>query len=79
MYLPVGDTAPPAAPTTSIHDLVSSDTVSTASMIALTYHGYKRTGSLIWALVYGLAGRWAPVVAVPVAFAQGFGDKKPCP
>jgi len=78
MYLPVGDTAP-AAPTTSLSDVVNSDTVSTASMIALTYHGYKRTGSLTWALIYGLAGRWWPVVAVPVAVAQGFGEKRPCP
>lgn len=78
MYLPVGDTAP-AAPTTSLRDVVNSDTVSTASMVALTYHGYKRTGSLFWALVYGLAGRWVPVVAVPVSLAQGFGERKPCP
>jgi hypothetical protein len=78
MYLnPMGDT-PPAA-TTNLHDFITSDTVSTAATLALTYHGYKRTGSLIWALVYGLAGRWVPVVAVPVAMAQGFGERKPCP
>ena len=50
MYLPpMGDvTVPASSPTTG---LVSSDTVSTVSMVALTYHGYKRTGSLIWALI----------------------------
>jgi hypothetical protein len=80
MYLPpMGDATVPASSPTTFHDLVSSETVSTASMVALTYHGYKRTGSLIWALVYGLAGRWVPVVAVPVAMAQGFGERKPCP
>lgn len=77
MYLPIGDAAP--TPTPSLRDVVNSDTVSTASMIALTYHGYKRTNSLVWALIYGLAGRWWPVVAVPVAVAQGFGEKRPCP
>jgi hypothetical protein len=81
MYLnlnPLGDASPVPA-TTSLHDFVTSDTVSTAATLAMTYHGYKRTGSLIWALVYGLAGRWVPVVAVPVAMAQGFGERKPCP
>ena len=77
MYL--GDTAEPAATTTSLRDVVNSDSVSTGAMLALTYHGYKRTGSLVWALIYGLAGRWVPVVAVPVALAQGYGEKKPCP
>jgi hypothetical protein len=79
MYLnPLGDASPVPA-TTSLHGFVTSDTVSTAATLAMTYHGYKRTGSLIWALVYGLAGRWVPVVAVPVAMAQGFGERKPCP
>jgi hypothetical protein len=58
---------------------LSSDFVKTASSVALVYHGYKRTGSLIWALLYGLAGRMLPTVAVPVALAQGFGTRKPCP
>lgn len=78
MYL--GDTAAPTAPpTTSLRAVVNSEAVSTGAMLALTYHGYRRTGSLVWALVYGLAGRWVPVVAVPVALAQGFGEKRPCP
>lgn len=76
MYL--GDTAVPVASTTSLRDVVNSDSVSTGAMLALTYHGYKRTGSLVWALIYGLAGRWVPVVAVPVALAQGFGERRPC-
>lgn len=46
---------------------------------ALVFHGYRRTGSIVWALLYGVAGRIAPKIAVPVALAQGFGKKKPCP
>ena len=68
-HIPVGDVA----------DVVHSDGVKLAAGIALTYHGYKRTGSLVWALVYGLAGKLLPTVAVPVSLAQGFGQKKPCP
>jgi hypothetical protein len=40
------------------------------------YHGYKRTGSLLWALVYGAAARFSPVVTGAVVAAQGFGHKK---
>ncbi len=72
--------APPAAPPrTTFNDVVHSPSVKTGAAIALTFHGYRRTGSLFWALVYGLAGRTIPVVAVPISLAQGFGAKKPCP
>lgn len=77
MYM-LGDTQPTTTPTFSLPEAVDSQTVKTGAMVALTYHGYRRTGSLFWALVYGLAGRWKPVIAVPVAIAQGFGEKKPC-
>lgn len=40
------------------------------------FHGYKRTGSILWALVYGLAARTAPVVTGGIVAAQGFGKKK---
>lgn len=74
----LGDAA--AAPTaTTLATIANSDSVKTGAAIALTFHGYRRTGSLAWALVYGICGRLAPVVAVPVALAQGFGEKKPCP
>ncbi len=69
-----------AAPATmSLSSAISSPSVKTVSGIALVYHGYKRTGSIFGALIYGLAGRLVPVVAVPVAMAQGFGEKKACP
>jgi hypothetical protein len=79
MYLPTGDAAPTPAPGFNLHDAINSDGVKTASAVALTYHGYKRTGSVLWALFYGAMGKWVPAVAVPVALAQGFGAKKECP
>lgn len=74
----LGDDAAPA-PASSLSDIINSGNVSTAAAVAMTYHGYKRTGSLIWALIYGAAGKWFPLEAVPVAVAQGFGAKKGCP
>ncbi len=55
------------------------DVAKKAAAVALIYHGYKRTNSLVVALLYGIAGRYVPGVAVPVAIAQGFGKKKECP
>jgi len=74
----LGDTAVPAT-TTTLRDAVTSEPVKTAAAIALTYHGYRRTGSIVWALLYGFAGRLVPAAAVPIAVAQGFGEKKTCP
>lgn len=77
-YVAVGDDAAAAAPATpSISDALHSDTVKTVSAVALTYHGYRRAG-VFGAVMYGLAGRFVPLVAVPVAVAQGFGKKKVC-
>lgn len=73
-------TTPPApAPKFSLHDALTSDNMSTAAMVAMAYHGYKRTDSILWALFYALAGREFPLESVPVALAQGFGQKKKCP
>jgi len=74
----LADDTTAATATPSLTDALDSDTVKTASAVALTYHGYRRTGSLIWALLYGAAGRFVPKVAVPVAIAQGFGKKRTC-
>lgn len=79
--IPVGDAPPPPvapSPSPSLQDVITSNGVKTASAIALTYHGYARTGSILWALVYMLAGRTVPAVAVPIAIAQGFGKRKVC-
>lgn len=37
------------------------------------YHGYRRTGSWGWAFGWGVFAGLLPFLAVPVAFAQGFG------
>jgi hypothetical protein len=73
----LGDAAP--AQPLNLRNALTSEPVKTASAIALTFHGYRRTGSIVWALLYGLAGRTVPVAAVPIALAQGFGQRKACP
>ncbi len=73
----MGDDAP--APPRTLSSVANSSSVSTGASMALGYHGYKRTGSIGWALVYAALGKLLPVVAVPVAVAQGFGARKPCP
>jgi len=40
------------------------------------YHGYKRNSSVGWAVVWALLGSIAPVIVIPVAFAQGIGKPK---
>lgn len=86
MYMtPMGDASSPASTATAtpsapdLSDIINSPSVSTGSAMALTYHGYRRTGSIFLALVYGALGYWKPVVMVPIAVAQGYGEKKPCP
>lgn len=52
---------------------------SAVSMLAggaAAYHGYKRTGSIGWAVGWALLGSLVPIVTIPVALAQGFGKKK---
>jgi len=60
----------------TLRDRLTSEPVKTASAVLLTYHGYKRTGSIVWAVVYGLLGRAVPLAAVPIALAQGLGKRK---
>lgn len=40
------------------------------------YHGYKRNDSLGWALGWALLGGIAWPIVIPVAFAQGIGERK---
>lgn len=68
----LGDTTP----ATTVKDVVDDPTVKMAAGVALAYHGYKRTGSVGWALFYGLMGRWFPLEAVPIAAAQGFAQPR---
>lgn len=75
----LGDGEAGATATPTLRGVVTSEPIKTAAAIALTYHGYRRTGSIVWALLYGLAGRVVPAAAVPIALAQGFGTRKACP
>lgn len=43
---------------------------------AAAYHGYKRNGSVKWAIVWGLLGGLAPIITNGIALAQGFGKRK---
>ena len=47
--------------------------LSTASMAACAYHGYRRNNSVGWALWWGLMGSMFPVIAPTIALAEGFG------
>lgn len=72
------------APATTSSDLATHASVgtgvyvlaaaSTVGAVACTFHGYRRTGSLGWALMWGLCGSLFPFIAAPVALAQGFGE-----
>lgn len=40
------------------------------------YHGYKRNQSVGWAIGWAFLGGLAPIIAIPIAFAQGLGQPK---
>lgn len=40
------------------------------------YHGYKRNDSIGWAIAWGLLGGAFPIIALPIAYAQGYGQRK---
>jgi len=46
--------------------------VSTASMAASAYHGYKRNKSVGWAIVWGAMGAIFPVITPVIAVAEGY-------
>lgn len=43
---------------------------------ACAYHGYKRNESVGWAFGWAIFGSALPILALPVALAQGFGKPK---
>ena len=49
---------------------------SIAGMGLGAYHGYKRNDSVGWAIGWGLLGGLLPIIVLPVAYAQGFGEPK---
>jgi len=50
--------------------------LSTASMAASVYHGYKRNESVGWALWWGFMGAMFPIITPTIAVAQGYGERK---
>jgi hypothetical protein len=50
--------------------------VSYAGLGAGAYHGYKRTGSIAWAIGWSILGSIFPIPTVVVAAVQGFGKPK---
>lgn len=79
-YVAIGDDpTTTTTPTPSVSDLVDSDGFKTVGAAALAYHGYKRSGgSILWTAFYALMGHWKPQYALPVAYAQGYGEKRVC-
>lgn len=47
-----------------------------ASAAAGAYHGYKRNDSVGWGVGWFFLAGWFWPIAVPVMFAQGFGERK---
>lgn len=76
MYQRIGDSPEDRV---SLRDAITSEPVKTVSALAMTYHGYKRSQSVLWAITWGLLGRWFPIVTVPISIAQGFGKEKGTP
>ena len=48
---------------------------STLGLALGAYHGYKRNNSVGWAIGWGLLGAMFPYITIPVAYAQGFGER----
>lgn len=56
---------------------ISYSLLSVAGGVGGAYHGYKRNGnSGGWAAWWFLMGAWFPLITVPVALVQGFGERK---
>lgn len=49
---------------------------SLASTLGLAYHGYRRTDSIGWTIVWAIAGGIFWPVGWGVALAQGYGEPK---
>ncbi len=57
-------------------EVLWSPPVRMAAGVAMAYHGYKRTKSVGWALLWSIFGSAMPFFAVPVSLAQGFSKPK---
>lgn len=69
----------PERPRTGAMDRYDWTSIATTAAVVGTglgaYHGYKRNSSVGWAIVWGLLGGAFPIIAIPVAFAQGFAKR----
>jgi len=74
-YITVGDSGPTSA-IAKIDDAVHTGAGRTVAMAANAFHGYRRNGSIGWALAWAALGYAAPVITTVIATAQGFGHKK---
>lgn len=50
--------------------------LQSTAMVGGAYHGYKRNDSALWAVLWMVFGSAAPMLAIPIALAQGFGKRK---
>jgi len=50
--------------------------LSTASMAACAFHGYRRNDSVLWGVGWGALGALFPVITPAIAVAEGFGVRK---
>lgn len=50
-------------------------TLAIAGTALGAYHGYRRNDSIGWAIGWAVLGGLFPIIAIPVAFAQGFGRR----
>jgi hypothetical protein len=50
--------------------------LGTVAAAACAYHGYRRNESAGWALGWAFFGSVAPILALPIALAQGFGKPR---
>ena len=84
----MGDTAPATTAVTTdattvapsvaaVTDWMTAENASYAAGALCAYHGYRRSdGSIIWAIIWALMGKWKPLYVVPIAIAQGVGRRK---
>jgi hypothetical protein len=77
-YVTVGQAPLPPAPKPFVLPTISPiwRAVGLAGGAAGAYHGYKRTGSVGWAILWSFWGSFGAPLAVPIMLAQGFGKKK---
>jgi len=77
-YFPVGHTAYNHVGADDNGNGVSTagKLLGTVAVAAAAYHGYRRTGSIGWTIGWAVVGALFPIIAIPVAVAQGYGKKK---